>query len=265
MIYFGTTVTVQIPGQAWRGETCEHCGQQFYYKVASTGMGVAINPYLLDSYGSGQRAEEMARVTLDHALRHAVVPVPCPHCILYQAKMVPLIRAQQFLWMAPAARFLLFTAATTLFFGGVLTGLIREKDLPAYFPAIAAVMFGLSTLSLLVGIGLLLSLRRKRARYDPNAKDLAETRQRLATTALKPEEFAMLRIPPTPATPALLGSHPRPHAQLVGQNCVRCAGRIPHELDSRFCRGCGSPVHDRCAVPAPSGGCPVCGAGASAA
>ena len=53
-------------------------------------------------------------------------------------------------------------------------------------------------------------------------------------------------------------------SQLVGRNCVRCGDRIPSELDARFCRACGSPVHDRCAVPADGVGCSGCGAGVEA-
>ena len=53
-------------------------------------------------------------------------------------------------------------------------------------------------------------------------------------------------------------------SQLVGQNCVRCGERIPSELDARFCRTCGSPVHDRCARPSVEAGCPACGAALSA-
>ncbi len=49
-------------------------------------------------------------------------------------------------------------------------------------------------------------------------------------------------------------------AQLVGRNCVHCGGRISNDLDSRFCRGCGSPVHDRCVRPSGGKACPVCGA-----
>src|SRR5258708_5052931 len=35
-------------------------------------------------------------------------------------------------------------------------------------------------------------------------------------------------------------------AQLVGKNCTRCKNRIGTVEDSRFCGGCGSPVHNDC-------------------
>jgi hypothetical protein len=51
-------------------------------------------------------------------------------------------------------------------------------------------------------------------------------------------------------------------AQLVGQNCARCRGRVTSELDARFCSGCGQPIHNACIVgdspPAPDL-CRVCG------
>jgi hypothetical protein len=50
--------------------------------------------------------------------------------------------------------------------------------------------------------------------------------------------------------------------QLVGQRCTLCQQRISTDLDGRFCRACGCPVHTDC-VPAagatPGGdGCPSC-------
>lgn len=51
--------------------------------------------------------------------------------------------------------------------------------------------------------------------------------------------------------------------QLVGRSCALCRERISNELDSRYCRGCGSPVHDRCARPNTGTGCPVCGVAAT--
>jgi hypothetical protein len=52
---------------------------------------------------------------------------------------------------------------------------------------------------------------------------------------------------------------PRP-AQLVGQNCSICGERIPDEIDSEFCRGCKSPIHNRCINPSAGTGCSICGA-----
>ena len=49
-------------------------------------------------------------------------------------------------------------------------------------------------------------------------------------------------------------------AQLVGQKCVHCEGRISDELESRFCEKCGSAVHDRCIRTSESVGCSGCGA-----
>lgn len=51
-----------------------------------------------------------------------------------------------------------------------------------------------------------------------------------------------------------------PVAQLVGQNCVHCGERISCELDGRFCRSCGSPIHDKCTRPGNATGCSTCGA-----
>ncbi|MBX9625150.1 MAG: hypothetical protein K2X82_15190 [Gemmataceae bacterium] len=52
--------------------------------------------------------------------------------------------------------------------------------------------------------------------------------------------------------------------QLVGMSCVVCGKRVSSELDARFCRSCGYPVHDACAVPPPEPGparrCRTCGA-----
>jgi hypothetical protein len=66
-----------------------------------------------------------------------------------------------------------------------------------------------------------------------------------------------MAAPPTRASGSGLGGS-KPQAQLVGQNCVLCGEQIPSILDGRFCRGCGSPVHDRCAQGGGGTGCPVC-------
>jgi hypothetical protein len=51
--------------------------------------------------------------------------------------------------------------------------------------------------------------------------------------------------------------------QLVGQNCVHCQARISSDLDGRFCRACGCPVHKECAIPRKGQGCETCGASAA--
>jgi hypothetical protein len=53
--------------------------------------------------------------------------------------------------------------------------------------------------------------------------------------------------------------------QLVGQKCARCGERISCDLDGRFCRACGAPVHDQCARPGEGPGCPACGSAAATA
>lgn len=49
--------------------------------------------------------------------------------------------------------------------------------------------------------------------------------------------------------------------QLVGRNCSICSERIPDELDSVFCGGCGNPIHLACKKPAATArDCKMCGA-----
>ncbi len=51
-------------------------------------------------------------------------------------------------------------------------------------------------------------------------------------------------------------------AQLVGQNCARCGGRVTSELDARFCSGCGQAIHNTCILgdlPPTPDLCRVCG------
>lgn len=256
-IYFGETVTAQAEGQTWRAEQCEHCGQQFYYLVRFVATGTAHNPYFLDA-SSSNRAEADANNALDCALRQQVVPVPCPHCTLYQGYMVPAVRDDQFPRMRIAGRVFLSLTPVALFIGCGIFGAVSNAAGPDADKAVGfAVAFGLPALFLSAGIGLLLVRHRRQALYDPNAAEYAVGRRRLATgVALKPEEFAKLRVPP----PSLVSS--RPQGQLVNQNCVRCGQRISNEIDSRFCTRCGLPVHNHCAVPT-EGGCPMCGAGGS--
>jgi hypothetical protein len=248
IVYFGETVTAGAQGQAWRAQNCEHCGQQFYYRVEFAATGSATNHYFLDSHGSTQRAEEDAQRLLDHALRHEVVPVPCPHCTLYQRDMVSAVQAALFPEMRRAALLLLSLTPLPLLLGGAILG---AGGFGAG-PAAVAVMLGLPMLTMFAGIRLLVSRSQKQAAYDPNDDESSAMRRRVAAAfALKPEEFAQLQV-------AALA--PRPQGQLVGCNCARCGQRISCELDGRFCQTCGSPVHNDCARSGESTGCPSCGA-----
>jgi hypothetical protein len=247
MIYFGETVTADAQGQAWRGQTCEHCGQQFYYRVDFTATGSAHNPYYLDP-NSQQRAEREAEALLDQALRREVVPVPCPHCTLYQRDMVPAVRAAQLPRMRLAARALLGLAPVAALLGCMISGAAGGGVAVALVPVLPAVC-------LIAGVGLLVKRGRRLAAYDPNAEDYLRLRKReAAACALKPEEFARLRV-------AALAAPPR-GGQLVGRNCARCGQRISCDIDGAFCRACGAPVHHSCARPADETGCRVCGAAA---
>jgi hypothetical protein len=211
------------------------------------------NPYLLDSDGSSRRAEERALTLLDHALQREASPVPCPHCFLFQENMLPAVRAAEFRRMRFASKVSLNLIPYTLGLGFVIGAIAFEQVGKEAVPTVMGVTASLVLLFFFCGSGLFLARRGKQAKYDPNAEEHANDRRRLASAlALKPEEFARLGVPST-------RTRPRSRAQLVGQNCVRCGQRIPHDLDSRFCRGCGSSVHDRCAVPVEGGGCPVCG------
>ena len=264
-VYFGETVTVEVQGQTWREEKCQYCGGRFHYPLRITAKGVAINPYFLDSYGSPRRAEESARSRLDHALKHAVLSVPCPHCSKYQDYMVPVLRARGYRFMRSVAQFVLGLGVVGLAISLVITvAIIVPADKSGLNTTLAAVAFGAPVVPLAVALGLFLTRRRLQAAYDPNAEMYASDRRRLAAdSVLTPEEFSRLKIPIPPTGLARLGRPPQ-RTQLVGASCVRCGGRIPDELDSRSCRGCGWPVHNRCAAPA-EGGCPQCGAGAPGA
>lgn len=263
LIYFGETVTVQIEGHTWREEKCHHCGGQFHYQLRLVATGAAINPYFLDSYGAPRHAEAAARSRLAYDLKRFVLPVPCPHCLKYQDYMVPTIRANRLRWMRTAGHVFLSLGGLILSFSLLIAFLIFDiaSSRPAPNVTAALVMFGTPVLPLATGTGLIMARRRLLASHDPNADVYAPERQQIANEcALTPEEFAKLRIPLTPPGLARLGSPPQSR-QLVGTNCVRCGQRISNELDSGFCRGCGWPIHNRCAVPA-EGGCPLCGAGA---
>jgi hypothetical protein len=67
-----------------------------------------------------------------------------------------------------------------------------------------------------------------------------------------------------PASPASGPGPSSAYRQLVGQTCTLCATRISCDLDGRFCKACGSPVHDACVWPSNGTGCPTCGTAAPA-
>lgn len=254
IVYFGQIITVGTQGQAWRAQRCEHCGQQFYYHVGFAATGSARDHYFLDSEGSTRRAEVDAQRLLDHALRHEVFPVPCPHCALYQADMVPAVRAKLFPRMRLAARILFTLTPFALIFGCVTMNIARDAGQQYAVYAAVGALIGLPTLFLSAGVGLLAARSRRQAAYDPNSEDQAGPRRRLAAAyALKPEEFARLRV---------TALAQRPRGQLVGRECARCAQRISCDIDGEFCHVCGSPVHNHCARPGDGTGCPSCGAGA---
>lgn len=265
LIYFGETVTVKVQGETWREEKCRHCGCVFHYPVRVVATGAAANPYFLNSYGSSRQAEETARDQLDDGLKNAVLPVPCPHCSKYQEYMVPVLRAARHLWIRSAVQFLFAAGIIVLVLTLSLTVVIivPAKKSGLNWPAVA-VLLSAPVLPLGACLSLFILRRRLQAAYDPNAEEYTPERCRLAAGyALAPEAFARLQIPTSPPGVTRLGPPPR-QGQLVGLKCVRCGGKIPDELDSRFCSGCGWPVHTRCAVPA-DGGCTRCGAGAAGA
>lgn len=256
-MYFGETVTVTADGQKWRAETCGHCGGQFYYLVRLRTTGSANNHYFLDSAGSRQRAESEARGQLERAFREHVVPIPCRHCGKFQEYMLESVRSEQYRWMRTLGIGLLVSVPLLLLVSCILPRVLNgplTSDVPI---SVFLQTIVLPILALVAATRVFAARRRRLERFDPNAPEYAVSRRALAE-ALTPEEFAKLRAPATPHSGALLG-----RGQLVNQNCVRCGLRIPDELDSRFCAKCGSPVHNRCVVPSESGGCDVCGSGAT--
>lgn len=69
-----------------------------------------------------------------------------------------------------------------------------------------------------------------------------------------------MATPAARATGSGHGSSPTDtYRQLVGQICTICERRISSDLDGRFCKGCASPVHNRCVRPGSGTGCPSCG------
>lgn len=244
MIYFGESITADAQGQAWRGQTCEHCGQQYFYRVGFTATGSAQNPYYLDP-DSQQRAEREAEALLEQALRREVVPVPCPNCTLYQRDMLPAVRSAHLPQMRLKARILLGLAPVTALLGCVIASAAGGGGAVVLVPV-------LPVMCLIAGFGVLVKRGRLLAAYDPNGEDSLSMRKRVAATCtLRPEEFARLRV-------TALAAPPR-GGQLVGRNCTRCEQRISCDIDGAFCPGCGSPVHHGCAQPVEGSGCRVCG------
>jgi len=93
-IPIGAKTTAAAEGATLKVVSCEHCHQNYAYRLELRAIGVDHNLLFLDSEGSARRAQAQAEQNLLKMCRNVVRPVPCPNCGFYQDDMVKLIKEQ---------------------------------------------------------------------------------------------------------------------------------------------------------------------------
>lgn len=152
-IPIGVRRVATAEGTCWKFVKCIGCAQDYAYPLSAQTIGVDEDILFLDGEASRKRAQANAQRNLEQMYKNAVLPVPCPHCGLYQPDMVNLLKED-----APSNR--LFTAGLVL---AVLSLGLPFTDVPGIWIA--------TGLLLLTGVLLMGFADLSARRLDPNASD----------------------------------------------------------------------------------------------
>lgn len=177
----GMRYTSRLEASEWRTVSCEHCPEEYAYKITREGTGSGRSVLFLDNDGARSRAQYEAEADLERQLSTAVEPVWCPRCGKYQPDMYGIIRMDQVILFGFLAFLILLVGAVVCMFWGDTSfweNLIGPPMWVAGGLALAAVLFGVV----------------RSRRIDPNAH--AETRAGTIVKripAMTREEFEALR------------------------------------------------------------------------
>lgn len=174
-VYDGVNYTATVKGSTPVAVRCEKCGHKYYYLLVCTAVGRGQAPYGLGAEAAKERARAAAERQLRRMLETEIVPVPCPQCGWYQEEMIPQLKAPRLRWMR-------FVGISGVVVGGLvavvatlLTAASGERH-STIEPAAVVVAWGVTAITLLGGIALLLVRRHKNAGYDPNNPETEQER-----------------------------------------------------------------------------------------
>jgi hypothetical protein len=200
----GVHYSASVEGKVPRFVTCEQCGHAFGYWLKRTGAGSASSYLGIGMIGGRERASSRAEDNLEQRLRTECDAVPCPSCGWYQEHMIEQTRHERYGWLVRVGWLLFAVAVFAFVFGGCLVTALDK------IPALTGIARGTQAVALLALFAPLaghLLRQQLSARYDPNADDVEERKQRGNKRAMKPKEYA--RLAPKPA-----GEEPPPNLRM---------------------------------------------------
>jgi hypothetical protein len=165
--YVGVNYSASASGTTIARVACERCGKTYYYQLARTVHARIHSPFDIGGKAAPQRANDRARERLRQMLEADTDAVPCPHCGTYQEAMLPVLRN-------PRLKRLRYLGITGLVLAGaaglvslVLTAAAANLNNRSELGALM-IAWGITALTLLGGVLVLLVRRHKNATYDPN-------------------------------------------------------------------------------------------------
>jgi hypothetical protein len=195
---YGVRYSAKVKGKVPRLVTCEQCGHAYGYWLERTGVGSASSYFGIGMRGGGDRAASPAEDMLDERLGTECDAVPCPSCGWYQEPMIEQARLERYGWLVRGGWLLFVLGVFGFVFGGCLvTALDKSPQLWGVARGFQ-LLAGLAVFAPLVGHLLKWQLA---ARYDPNADDVEQRKQRGRKRAMNPKEHD--RLVPKPASEEL--------------------------------------------------------------
>jgi hypothetical protein len=174
-VYVGVNYRATVQGSTAVAVRCEKCFQKYYYQLVCTAVGRSQAPYGLGAEGAKKRALQNARRRLRRMLDTEIVAVPCPHCGLYQEKMVSLLKVGRLEGLRILGIIGAVLGGVAAIIAAILT--MAHMDKPDDIaPVVVEVAWGVTAIVLLGGIGALLLRRHKNAIYDPNDPETEQER-----------------------------------------------------------------------------------------
>jgi predicted RNA-binding Zn-ribbon protein involved in translation (DUF1610 family) len=83
----GTKHVAAVRGTFWKLVSCEHCGQQYAYRLELEAVGEELDLLFLNEKEASEQARANAEQNLVQKSRNVVLTVPCPNCGFYQEDM----------------------------------------------------------------------------------------------------------------------------------------------------------------------------------
>jgi hypothetical protein len=188
VIPLGKDLAASCTLRAPKTECCEKCEVKYVYNMTRTGTGWGFS-FLGVDYERAQRlAEARAARNARRALERESDVVPCPRCGWIQSHMARVVRGGAYTgWTVTGVALL----AVAVILGAILASFYERPPRPS--PTLVFWFAAPAALCALLGIGLFATGRIRRARIDPNARDVEERKCWGRQRALLAEELEAMK------------------------------------------------------------------------